>query len=402
MEILAVLKSIRHNKVGALLIVLQIAITLAVMSNCVAIIQDNFAHMWRPTGLDEANIFILGNQWVGKQPDLGPRIQADLTAIRSVPGIVDAQATNSYPLHGGGLSGSLFVKPDQKFPTATTAMYFVDEHGLSTYGVKLTAGRWFTAGEIGALRMHDIEFPASIIVTAALAHKLYPSGSALGQVVYWPGTDASRIVGIVERAQAPWAAWTEARAEYSAFLPYHYFNSPVTYVVRSRPGQIGSAMHSVQERLVNLTRQRVVESETFAEARASAYFVPRSTGVLLGVLCTVLLAVTIFGIVGLTMYWVGQRRRYIGMRRALGARRVDIARYFHTENLLIAGSGVLLGILLGLGGNLWLTSHLELGRMSVAYICVGAVIVMAISQASVFFPAMRAASISPTEAIRAL
>ena len=52
------------------------------------------------------------------------------------------------------------------------------------------------------------------------------------------------------------------------------------------------------------------------------------------------------------MYWVGQRRRYIGMRRALGARRIDILRYFQTENLLIAGSGVLLGgILLGLGGN---------------------------------------------------
>jgi putative ABC transport system permease protein len=161
-------------------------------------------------------------------------------------------------------------------------------------------------------------------------------------------------------------------------------------------------MPVVQERLFNLTRQRVVEGVTFAELRASAYFAPRSTGVLLAVLCAVLLAVTVFGIVGLTMYWVGQRRRYIGMRRALGARRIDILRYFQTENLLIAGSGVLLGILLGLGANLWLTSHLELPRMSVAYICVGAVIVMAISQASVFFPAMRAASISPTEAIRAL
>jgi putative ABC transport system permease protein len=124
--------------------------------------------------------------------------------------------------------------------------------------------------------------------------------------------------------------------------------------------------------------------------------------VLLGVLCAVLLVVTIFGIVGLTMYWVGQRRRYIGMRRALGARRIDILRYFHTENLLIAGSGVLLGIFLGLSGNLWLASHLELGRMSAAYICVGAVIVLAISQASVFIPALRAASISPTEAIRGL
>ena len=178
---------------------------------------------------------------MGTPSDLGPRIQADLAAIRSVPGIVDAQATNSYPLHGGGWTGGLFVQPGQKDPTASTTMYFVDEHGLATYGVKLAAGRWFTAGEIGELRAHDIEFPASLIVTATLA-KLNPSGSALGQVVYWPAGATSRIVGIVERAQAPWAAWTEARGEYSAFLPYHYINNPVTYVVRTRPGQIGGAV----------------------------------------------------------------------------------------------------------------------------------------------------------------
>ena len=47
MEILPALKSFRHNKVGALLIVLQIAITLAVMSNCLSIIRDNLAHMRR-------------------------------------------------------------------------------------------------------------------------------------------------------------------------------------------------------------------------------------------------------------------------------------------------------------------------------------------------------------------
>ena len=401
METLPILKSMRHNKIGALLLVLQIAVSLAVVSNCLSIIQDNLAQMRRPTGVDEANIVLVSNQWLSKPADLGPRIQADLDAVRSVPGIIDAEATNSYPLHGGGSRGGLSLKPDQKEPTPT-AEYYVDEHGLAAYGLKLAAGRWFTAGEIGEVRVHDTEIPASVIITAALAHTLYPSGNALGQVVYWTPVASSRIVGIVERAQAPWAAWTQARAEYSAFLPYHYIDNWVMYIVRSRPGQIGGAIPAVEDRLFKLTRQRVIEAETFTEARDGAYFDPRSTGVLLGTLCAILLAVTVFGIAGLTMYWVGQRRRYIGMRRALGARRIDILRYFHIENLLIAGSGVLLGVLLGLGGNLWLASHLELGRMSVAYICFGAVIVMAISQASVFFPAMRAACIAPTEAIRAL
>ncbi len=118
----------------------QIAITLAVLSNCLFIVRDNLAHMQRPTGVDEANIFIVANQWLGEPADLGPRIQTDLAAIRAVPGIVDAQATNSYPLHGGGWSGSLSLKSDQKSPTAPTAKYFVDEHGLAAYGLQLAAG----------------------------------------------------------------------------------------------------------------------------------------------------------------------------------------------------------------------------------------------------------------------
>ena len=401
METLPILKSMRHNKIGALLLVLQIAVSLAVVSNCLSIIQDNLAQMRRPTGVDEANIVLVSNQWLSKPADLGPRIQADLDAVRSVPGIIDAEATNSYPLHGGGSRGGLSLKPDQKEPTPT-AEYYVDEHGLAAYGLKLAAGRWFAAAEIGEVRVHDTEIPASVIITAALAHTLYPSGNALGQVVYWTPVASSRIVGIVERAQAPWAAWTQARAEYSAFLPYHYIDNWVMYIVRSRPGQIGGAIPAVEDRLFKLTRQRVIEAETFTEARDGAYFDPRSTGVLLGILCAILLAVTVFGIVGLTMYWVGQRRRYIGMRRALGARRIDILRYFHTENLLISGAGALVGIGAGLGANLWLAKHLAMTRMSPVYIVIGAVVVLVLSQLAVLWPALRAARVPPSLAARGL
>ena len=68
--------------------------------------------------------------------------------------------------------------------------------------------------------------------------------------------------------------------------------------------------------------------------------------VILGVVCAALVAVTSFGIVGLTSYWVAQRRRQIGIRRALGATRNAIIRYFQTENLMIAGAGAAVGIAL--------------------------------------------------------
>jgi putative ABC transport system permease protein len=84
------------------------------------------------------------------------------------------------------------------------------------------------------------------------------------------------------------------------------------------------------------------------------------------------------------------------MRRALGARRLDILKYFHTENLLIAGAGCLLGIALGLALNAWLLFRVDgLTRMHPAYICSGALLVLGLCQLAVLWPALRAASVAP-------
>jgi putative ABC transport system permease protein len=97
---------------------------------------------------------------------------------------------------------------------------------------------------------------------------------------------------------------------------------------------------------------------------------------------------------------VAQRRRQIGMRRALGAQRTNIIQYFHIENLLIAGVGAALGVALAEIGNLWLADSLEMDRIRLAYLCMGALLVVALSQAAVTWPALRAARLPPAAAIR--
>ena len=403
MEVLPILKALRRNKIGAILIGLQIAITLAIVCNCLSVVDQYRERSSRPSGIDEGDIFTFSNQWVGKPADLAARTEADLAAIRAVPGVVDAEETNSFPLRGGGWGWGLSLKPTQKVPTSPTTLYFVDEHGLATYGLRLIAGRWFTREEVSNHGMHDVSFPASVVLSDYLAHKLYPSGNALGQIVYWTPSASSRIVGIVDRAETPWAGYGGPEDEQSSFLPYHFVSALTMYVVRTRPGRLAEAMRAVPARLYALSRQRVIDNmKTFAETRTTAYAIPRSTAVLLGSLSVLLLAITIFGIIGLTMYWVGQRRRQIGVRRALGASWVDILSYFHTENLLIAGIGALLGVAMGLASNLWLVSHFALPRMSVVFIAVAALCVLVVSQAAVLWPALRAASISPGIVARGL
>jgi putative ABC transport system permease protein len=235
---------------------------------------------------------------------------------------------------------------------------------------------------------------------------LFPSGDALGRTVFLlSSTTPKRVIGLVERAQSPNAgvSWAEAAVENSVFLPHRYLNDRITYVVRTRSGALATVMRAVPATLYAMTRERIISGVSpFRELRQKAYQSQSSLSVMLGLLCALLLTVTACGIVGLVLYWVTQRRRQIGMRRALGARRLDILRYFQVENLLISGAGVVLGAAVGLAGNIWLASTLVLTRMSIDYVCAGAIIVIALSQAAVLWPALRAAAVPPAAAIRDL
>jgi putative ABC transport system permease protein len=405
MEILPILSALRHNKVGALLIGLQIALTLAIVCNCLSVIQQYREQMARPSGMDESDVFSVNNTWVGHPEDLNARTAADVAALRSLPGVLDTEATNGFPLGGSAFVTGINVKPHQAQPSASTTEYFVDEHGLAVYGVKLIAGRWFSANEVKELHMGEDETAPSVVLTRSLARTLFPSADALGQLVYINSSSPIRVVGIVERAQSPWTGNNQfaALVENSVFLPHQFVGSYATYLVRTRPGELVKTMGAVRDRLYSVTRRRIILGVTpYRELRQRAYQSQRSLSILLGGLCALLLTVTACGIVGLVLYWVAQRRRQIGMRRALGARRVDILRYFQLENLVIAGTGAALGIAIGLAGNTWLATTLILTRMSAGYIVVGAVIVLVLSQAAVLWPALRAAAIPPAAAIRDL
>lgn len=386
---------------GPVLIGIQIALTLAIVCNSTYIIQQYLRHMSAPTGLDEANIFTLTNVWLVKPELLEPRIKGDLAALRAMPGVVDAVATESYPLAGWEVGTSIAPAPGPRQPHALVHLYLVDEHGLAAYGLKLVAGRWFTSNEVLSVPASERRSPAAIVVTAELATRLFHTLNILGQVLYLDSEHGCRIVGIVERAHN---AVVEYRVEDSIFLPELPVNSALNYVVRTQPAQQAAVLQRVEPTLYSLSRRRIIQNlRPFAATRHRAYTDERANAVMLLVVCVLMLAVTAFGVIGLTAYWVTQRRQYIGMRRALGARRIDIFKYFQAENLLIATIGSAVGIVAGLAGNVWLLNKLDgLQRMSPTYICTVAIFVILLCQLAVVWPALRAAQIPPARAIRNL
>ena len=409
MEIKPILTALRRHKAGTVLIAMQIALTLAIVCNALFIIQQRVAHMSEPTGIDEADIYVVNNEWVGKASNaqLDANTRADVAALRQIPGVQDATPSNSYPLRGGGWDDGIRLRPDQRSDITGSTIYFGDDRFVDTLGLRLIAGRNFRSDEIGSMEVRDRLGAPVVMVTRALAEKLFPDGQAVGKSIYIAGNQTT-IVGVVDLLQAQSVArWASQFAYRAVILPKRLITATGGfYIVRARPGQLEAAMRATPEALNRVNPRRVLDEHdgllSFAEVRERAYEGDRGMAVLMGVISLVLLAITAAGIVGLTSFWVGQRRRQIGVRRALGARRQDILQYFMTENLLISCGGAALGVVLAIAMNLWLVTRFEMHRLSMDYVLSGVLLLLLLGQGAVLAPAIRASKVSPVEATRSV
>ncbi len=410
MQIQPIIAALRRHRAGTVLIALQIALTLAIVCNALFIIHQRLAHLSEPTGIDEANLFVIDSQWADQSTErqIDSQIQSDLAALRQLPSVQDTAPSNSYPLRGGGWDDFITMTPEQVEKTTDASVYISDEHLIDTLGIKLIAGRNFRPDEITPMGENDSNPPPVAIVSKALADKLYPDGSALGKTFYTMSTKPTTIVGIVERLQRQEVdTWSRDYAYQDMLWPRRLDNQGGTYyIVRAKPGQLAAAMRDARKALLAQNRMRIIDADdgvlSFAEVRHRAYDSDRGMAILMGIICAVLLVITGAGIVGLTSFWVGQRRKQIGIRRALGATRHDILGYFLTENFLISSAGMVLGILLAVAINLWMILHVDMARMPLAYLAGGAVLLLLLGQGAALAPAMRASRVSPVVATRTI
>jgi putative ABC transport system permease protein len=403
-----VLVALRRHKAPVILTVLQIALTLAIVANAFSVIGHTIERMSRPTGLEEQGlIWILQKLPAQSGSDDAVAIErldalqrTDLETLRKLPDVQDVAASTSIPLLMGYDAGDISLDADRKGKLVHAAYYYGDEHLRTTFGLHLIAGRDFVATEI----QHGHGSPGSpvVIVSKPVADQLFPGGNALGQKVYQDGKPAT-IVGIVERLQTPMkkdSNW----AFNSVIEPLRADVLWAGYAVRVRPSRTAEAIRDIHKALFAVNPMRHMPDgagiHSFSEARARAFGQERGIALLMSVICVILLSVTGAGIVGLTSLWVGQRTRQIGVRRAIGARKIDILSYFQIENLLIAGGGVVVGALFAFGLNDWLMRHYEMMRLPPFYMVIGVVAMLVLGQAAVLVPARRASNVPPFVAAR--
>jgi putative ABC transport system permease protein len=411
-----IISALRRHKAGVILIALQIALTLAIVTNAVYIIDQRVERVNRATGIDESNLLLVQQAWVDAPDDQSPigviqldaMLREDIDALRRLPDVASVAATSTLPLLNMANNNGISLSPEQKKPTSRVSLYFGDENLIDSLGLRLVAGRAFTAADVVRQGLRDTGLPPIVIVTKLLADKLFPRGNALGKIVYIGGdTHPLTIVGIVERLQSPTTKdWAEEFAYNSAIVPVRRVGFFSLYAIRTRAGREDTVRQAVGPALYAVNPLRVfgdgTSARSFAEIRRKAYRDDYGMMIMMAVVCLILIGTTAAGIVGLTSFWVGQRTHQIGVRRALGARKVDILRYFQVENLLIAGGGTLIGAVLALALNLWLVTHFEMSRMPMNFLVAGMIAVLVLGQAAVLSPARRAANVPPVVATRSI
>lgn len=402
-DIFPILSALRRHRLTASLVVLEIALTCAIVCNAIFLISDRLNQMDAPSGIDEANVVRIVVSDIGKLGDTHARAETDLAALREIPGVVSATIINALPFGPMDWNSGVRLSLTQKVSTLNSGNYYGERVG-ETFGTRLVAGRYFRPDEyvwLDDVIAQRTKPPALVVISEPMAKRLFGTESALGKSIYIGADTELRVIGVVERL-ARAGMHNRSEMDFTTLVPLREVASTGgSIVIRTQPGQANQVLARAAEKLKQIEPRRViVEKTTYGEIRARHFAADRAMAGLLVAVCIILLVVTALGIVGLASFWVGQRRRQIGVRRALGARRVDVLRYFQTENFLLASMGIVLGMALAYGINLLLMREYELPRLPLGYLPVGAVLLWALGQVSVLAPALRAASVPPVVATR--
>ena len=408
MDILPILSTLRRHKLTSLLLIMEIALTCAIVCNAVFLIGQRLQVMHLSSGIAENELVEVQLGYIGAGPDGNAQSQTDLAALRQIPGVTQVTLTRYLPFTLDGSSNSgIKLDPQQQEDTLEAAQY-LGENLVPALGMQLVAGRNFQPSEyadfaavVAGLNRGDVTImPHTMIITRTLAERLWPGQDALGKVIYVGDGVAFRVIGVVAHLVRP--NGLQQGLEYSTIWPIRMTSADgASYVIRCAPQDRMAVLKAAVTKLKELNPNRVVlKKRTYDEARNDFFATDRAmAGILIGVIAA-LLIVTTLGIVGLGSFWVAQRRRMIGVRRALGATRADILHYFQTENFLLATIGIALGMVLAYGINQFLMQHYELPRLPAIYFPVGAIALWLVGQLAVLGPALRAAAVPPVVATR--
>ncbi len=323
-----------------------------------------------------------------------------LDEIKTHPGVVSAGATDGIPLGGNAspvyvqIDGRSSIERGENRPSAD--VFSASTNYLSTMGIALLRGRYLTDEDaVNGARL--------VVVDQSAAQRFWPNEDAVGRRIRFEDQKGQpmdwEVVGVVEATRD---RNIDGPAVPTVYVPLEKGLAPPQFLAVRTRGKAYSMAAAIRQAVEAVDRDQPVflvtsmediYNNSISDRRFTAFVLS-----ILGLLATGLAALGVYGVIS---YSAAQRTKEIGIRRALGAQRIEIVQLVVSDGALLSGAGIGIGMVAGMVLTRFLSSLLYEVTPTDPWIIGGvALMVAAIALIAAYLPCYRAMKIQPMTALR--
>ena len=402
MNIKALLKSLLLRKFTTGLLILQLAITLGLLINSAILALDTNEKLAQKTGLDAENILIVSLQPTsGNYRDLDyfrSIVSEDLQALHKLPGVESVSLVNQLPINRRGMLGNVYdlddpesVRKDKYLQDVK--IFLTNEELGKTLALALVEGRFLTKDD-------ELDFGSekngNVLITESLKKALYGEGSALGQE-----TNNGRVVGVVKDIMLDPTIPIDKQYGVFGNRVMEYVFTGRNYLLKVTAGHIDKVRNQVSDTILAVQPERdIYRVITMAEHLQRFYRHDKGLAQLFLMLCGLMIFVTAISSYAYSQFHISRQKKFIGIRRALGARKKDILLYVLTENWLVYSIGCVLGLGMALAFNILLSQYISLSKPDMMLFLLASAVIFVAGTLATLIPAIKTSNIPPVIATR--
>ncbi|HEY9432864.1 MAG TPA: ADOP family duplicated permease, partial [Blastocatellia bacterium] len=392
----------RSHRIRNSLVVAEIALALVLLVGAGLLIRSFARLQGVDPGFNANNVLTMKVSLPGRKYDTDRKridfFRQAVAQMQSLPGVESVGAVSFLPFASPHAGTLVEIEGRPKPPPGQglgTGVIVTDQNYFRTMQISLKRGRLFTDQEAAEMRH-------VVVVNEAFAEKNFPGEDPLGKrvVIYMKNDNQPcEIIGVVGDSKH---MKLDAKAEPMSYWPHPELTySGMTLVLRAQgePTAIANAARNVIRTLD--PEQPIADVRTMENLIGTSVARARFNTLLLTIFAVVALLLASLGIYGVVAYSVAQRTREIGVRMALGARRMDVLRLVVRRGMTLALGGVALGVPASFALT-WLIETLLFNVSATDPLTFAGIplLLILVTLLACLIPARRAAKVDPMVALR--
>ena len=412
MNIKALLKALRLRKFATTLLILQLSLTIGLMVNTVILTTSTIEKLNKPLGFDVEQLItvdLMPTSGAYRDTDYYQSItRQDIAKISAIDGVISAAHYNQLPIQRGGWNGNMQAAD---FPEDTVLpaelryvpQFYSSKIGLENLGVEIIEGRSLTDADDITKDFYSLQdrdqIEQNIIITQSLAKAIFPNKSALGEL-----TNNGRVIGIArDFSISPSRKGIDKSFGLFGNFMFSQSDYEQHYVVRVEPGKLAQVQAKLSDTILSVQAERdIIRVQSMAERLKNFYSQDAGLASLFGMLSLLMIVVTVVSSFAHAHFHVTQQRKFIGIRRALGARKKDIMLYVFSENWILTIGASLLGIATMIGLNIALSQVITIEKPTALLYALAVSVVFIAGSLATWPPAYKTTKVSPVIATKTL